>query len=211
MPLRIVRVDPKKYDPEPVFKVREEILAGGLVVFPTETFYGLGANAFSVEAVKAVYALKHRDRKKPLPIVAADAGAVLSLGRRLPRVFFDLIRQFWPGPLNLVIHARPVFPPEMLGPDETIAVRVPGLSWLREFLADLEVPLTSTSANLSGNSENADPLMLTRDFKNRDVTIIDAGRTPGGLASTIVDVTISPPKIIREGAIPVECLAPFLA
>ncbi len=211
MSLRVVRVDPGKYDPEPVRKIRDEILAGRLVIFPTETFYGLGANAFSPDGVKEVYAFKERDRGKPLSIVAADVDAVLSFGEHLPRVFFDLIRQFWPGPLTLIVRARPMFPPELLGPNDTIGVRVPGMAWLRDFLKDLGVPLTATSANRSGNGESADPFKLSRDFKDRDVTIIDAGRTIGGLSSTIVDVTVSPPKILREGAIPTEGLAPFLS
>ena len=211
MSLRVVRVDPKKYDPEPVRKIRAEILAGRLVIFPTETFYGLGANAFSPDGVKEVYAFKARDRKKPLSIVAADTDTVLSFGERLPRVFFDLTRQFWPGPLTLIVRARRIFPPELLGPNDTIGVRVPGMAWLRDFLRDLGVPLTATSANRSGSGESADPLTLIRDFKDRDVTIIDAGRTTGGRPSTIVDVTVSPPIILRQGAIPAEGLAPFLS
>jgi len=210
MPLKAVRVNPKKYESEPLRKIREGILAGRLVIFPTETFYGLGANAFSPEGVKDVYNFKGRDREKPLPIVAADAEAVLSFGDHLPPVFYILIRQFWPGPLTLIVRARPVFSPEMLGPDHTVAVRVPGMAWLREFLKDLGVPLTSTSANLSGLGESADPFKLTRDFADQNVTLINAGRTPGGLSSTIVDVTVTPPRIIREGAIPTECVAPFL-
>ncbi|MCX6567303.1 MAG: L-threonylcarbamoyladenylate synthase [Candidatus Aminicenantes bacterium] len=210
MSFRVVRINPKKYDLEPVRKIRDDILAGGIVIFPTETFYGLGANAFSPDGVREVYAFKERDKGKPLPIVAADAESVLSYSEHLPRVFFDLIRQFWPGPLTLVVHARPLFPPKMLGPNNTIAVRVPGMAWLRDFLKDLGVPLTSTSANRSGHGEIADPFKIFRDFEDRNVTIIDAGRTTCGLSSTIVDVTSNPPKILREGAIPTECVAPFL-
>jgi len=210
MSFQVLRVNPKKYDPELMQKTRDEIRAGGMVIFPTETFYGLGANAFSPDAVEEVYSFKERDRGKPLSIVAADADAVLSYGEHFPRVFFDLIRQFWPGPLTIVVRARPLFPQEMLGPNNTIAVRVPGMAWLRDFLKDLGVPLTATSANRSGNGESADPFKLIRDFADGNVTIIDAGRTTGGLSSTIVDVTVSPPKILREGAIPTECVAPFL-
>lgn len=207
----VIRIHPQKYESAPVEKIRDKILAGGLVIFPTETFYGLGANAFSKEGVQAVYALKQRDKKKPLPIVAADLDSALSYIDKVPRIFYELVRLFWPGPLTLVVCALPKFPPEMLGKGGTIAIRVPGMPWLRDFLKDLGVPLTSTSANLSGQSENADSFKILREFEKEDVTIFDGGRTPGGLSSTIVDLTGSQPKIVREGAIPIGCLASILS
>jgi L-threonylcarbamoyladenylate synthase len=211
MPAKIIRISPKEYSPGPVQKVRDGILAGGVVIFPTETFYGLGSNAFSPEGVKAVYELKARDRTKPLPIVAADVDMAMSCTERLPRIFYELVRPFWPGPLTLVVYARPVFPPGMLGKGGTIAVRVPGLPWLRDFLKDLGVPLISSSANISGRGESADSYKILQDFQDREVTIFDGGRTPGGLPSTIVDLTGPAPHILREGAIPVGCLAPYFA
>lgn len=211
MSASVVRIQTKKYEPEPIKKVREGILAGGLVIFPTETFYGLGSNAFSPEGVKAVYAMKGRDKGKPLSVVAADVDAAMSCTERLPRIFYELVRLFWPGPLTLIVYARPLFPREMLGKGGTVAIRVPGLPWLQEFLKDLGVPLTATSANISGQGENADSFKIIRDFQERDVTILDGGRTTGGLTSTIIDLTGPAPKIIREGAIPVGCLVPYLS
>jgi L-threonylcarbamoyladenylate synthase len=210
MPIRAIRVDLKKYDPKPVRDVRDEVRADAIVIFPTETYYGLGANAFSPAAVKKVYEIKKRDRSKPLTIVAADMKAAISYAEHLPRVFYELARQFWPGPLTFVVRARPLFPAEMLGEGGTIALRVPGISWLRGFLADLGVPLTATSANRSGLAEVADPFKIQRDFADQDVTILDGGRTPGGLCSTILDLTGDRPKILRAGAIPPECLTPYL-
>ncbi len=210
MPIRAVRVDLKKYDPKPVHDVRDEVRADAIVIFPTETYYGLGANAFSPAAVKKVYDLKKRDRSKPLSIVAADMEAAISYAEYLPRVFYELARQFWPGPLTFVVRSRPLFPAEMLGEGGTIALRVPGISWLRGFLADVGVPLTATSANRSGLAEAADPFKIQRDFADQDVTILDGGRTPGGLCSTILDLTGDKPKILRAGAIPPECLTSYL-
>jgi L-threonylcarbamoyladenylate synthase len=211
MPSRVIRIQPQKYEPAPVRKIRDEILAGGLVIYPTETFYGLGSSAFSPEGVKAVYALKKRDKGKPLPIVAGDLDLAISYADRVPRIFYELVRLFWPGPLTLVVFARPQFPAEMLGKGGTIAIRVPGMPWLRDFLKDLGVPLTSSSANLSGQGESADSFKILREFQDKDVTIFDGGRTLGGLSSTIVDLTGEKPKILREGAIPVGCLAPYLS
>ncbi|MBN1940140.1 MAG: threonylcarbamoyl-AMP synthase [Candidatus Aminicenantes bacterium] len=211
MPADVIRINSKEYDSGLVRKFRGRILAGGIVIFPTETFYGLGSNAFDSEGVKAVYEMKGRDRGKPLPVVAADVDAAMSCADRLPRIFYELVRLFWPGPLTLVVYARPVFPPEMLGKGGTVAIRVPGMPWLRDLLKDLGVPLTATSANLSGQGECADSFKIVRDFQDRDITIFDGGRTPGGLTSTIIDLTGPAPKIVREGAIPAGCLAPYLA
>lgn len=211
MPLRSIRVDLKEYDPKPFRSIHEEIRDGAVVIYPTETYYGLGANAFSEAAVKKVYEIKKRGRGKPLSIVAASSEAAMSYAEHLPRVFYDLARQFWPGPLTFVVRSRAMFPAAMLGPGGTIALRVPGNAWLRDFLADLGVPLTATSANRSGAAEVADPFWIQRDFADKDLLVLDGGRTPGGLCSTILDLTVDPPKIIRQGAIPAECLSTYLS
>jgi len=211
MPLRAIRVDLKKYDPKPLRSLQEEIRAGSVVIFPTETYYGLGVNAFSTDAVKKVYEIKKRDRGKPLSIVVANSETAMSYAEHLPRVFYELARLFWPGPLTFVVRSRPMFPAEILGPGGTIALRVPGQAWLRGFLEDLGVPLTATSANLSGEAEVADPFKIQRDFADQDLTILDGGRTPGGLCSTILDLTGDAPKILRKGAIPNEYLTQYLS
>jgi L-threonylcarbamoyladenylate synthase len=208
MSASLIKIDPARYDPELVREARESILGGGVVVFPTETFYGLGASAFSASGVKKIYALKDRDQGKPLSIVVADLAAAEVCIEYPPVAFFDLARRFWPGPLTLVLRARPLFPEEMLGEGRTIAMRVPGMAWLQSFLKDLGVPLTATSANRSGGEEIADPARILAEFQEKDVTIIAGGPTPGGLSSTIVDLTVDPPKILREGAIPTSRIWP---
>jgi len=208
MSASLIKIDPARYDPELVREARESILGGGVVIFPTETFYGLGASAFSVSGVQKIYALKDRDRGKPLSIVVADLAAAEACAENPPAAFFDLARRFWPGPLTLVVRARPLFPSEMLGGGRTIAMRVPGMAWLQSFLKDLGVPLTATSANRSGGEEISDPVRILAEFREQDVTIIDGGPTPGGLPSTIVDLTVDPPKILREGAIPTSRIGP---
>ena len=199
---RVIRIHPENYESELVREALDAVLAGEVIIFPTETFYGLGANAFSLEGVRKVYALKERDWGKPLSVVVADLPAAESCAEKLPPVFWELARRFWPGPLTLVVRARPLFPVEMLGEGGTIAIRVPGSAWLRDFLKDLGVPLTATSANRSGQGEIADPARILDEFRELEVTIINGGPTPGGLPSTIVDLTVDPPKILREGAIP---------
>jgi len=207
---RVIQINSDKYESRLVCEVLDAVLAGEVIVFPTETFYGLGANAFSLEGVRKVYALKERDLGKPLSVVVSDLPAAESCAENLPPVFWELARRFWPGPLTLIVSARPLFPVEMLGEGGTIAIRVPGLVWLRDFLKDLGVPLTATSANRSGQGEIADPARILDEFRELEVTIINGGPTPGGLPSTIVDLTVDPPKILREGMIPKERIGLFL-
>jgi L-threonylcarbamoyladenylate synthase len=176
----------------------------GIMAFPTDTFYGLGAGAFSPAAVEKIYALKSRDRGKPLSVVVAGEGQARSLISEIPPEWDPLTREFWPGPLTLVLKARPVFPPEMLGPGGTIAMRVPALPWLCALLRSLEFPVTATSANLSGDGEMDDFAAVDRIFENRVELIIDGGKTPGGAPSTIVDLAGGRPRLLRAGAIPWE-------
>ena len=176
--------------------------AGGVMAYPTDTFYGLGANAYSAAAVEKIYALKHRDRGKPLSIVVADPEQARSSARDLPPSLDVLARAFWPGPLTLVLNAGPAFPPAMLGSGGTIAMRVPALPWLCDLLRRTGFPVTATSANLSGDGELDDPDAVRLLFEGRTDLIIDGGRTPGGAPSTIVDLTSGDPRLLRPGAVP---------
>ncbi len=190
--------------PEP--RILDEIAAvlrsGGVMAYPTDTFYGLGADAFSAAAVEKIYSLKQRDPGKPLSIVVADPAQARHAARDLPPLLEILARTFWPGPLTLVLNAAPVFPAELLGPGGTIALRVPAVAWLRDLLRLTGFPITATSANLSGEGEVDDGGEVRRLFDGRIDLIVDGGRTPGGEPSTIVDLTAGAPRLLRPGAIP---------
>jgi L-threonylcarbamoyladenylate synthase len=182
---------------------------GGLVAYPTETFYGLGVIAYDVEAVGKIYNLKSRSEAKPLSVIVADMAMAEKIADSVPPLFFELGREFWPGPLTLVVRAKPVFPPLMLGPGRSIAMRVPGLAWLRELVRRVEAPLTATSANISGDREISDPGEILEIFNGKVDLIIDGGATPGGWASTIVDLTRTAPRILRPGAVPASRLKKY--
>ncbi|MCX6560936.1 MAG: L-threonylcarbamoyladenylate synthase [Candidatus Aminicenantes bacterium] len=174
----------------------------GVAVYPTDTYYGLGANAYSAAAVEKIYGLKGRLRDKPLSVVAAGLEMAGLIAADPPAALPGLAAAFWPGPLTLVLKARPVFPPVLLGPGGTVAVRVPALPWLRSLLEAAGFPLTATSANLAGAGEIADPVEARRIFEGRVDLFIDGGRTPGGAVSTIVDLTGKTPRLVRPGAVP---------
>lgn len=179
------------------------LLRGAILVYPTETFYGLGGLAQPGSAAGRIFELKGRELANPLPFVASDLEMVLRFSDKPADLFFRLAEHFWPGPLTLVIRAREHSLPKILyGPGQTIAVRVPPLSWLRELIRKSGSLLISTSANLSGQTPLASFPEVYEIFRDRVDLFIDGGPTPGGQPSTIIDLTSSKPICLREGKIP---------
>jgi L-threonylcarbamoyladenylate synthase len=127
---------------------------------------------------------------------------VREISASLPPSFRPLAEEFWPGPLTLVLPAAAGLPEFLLGPGRTIAVRIPPLSWLRALVKEIGQPLTATSANLSGEKELADPAEVIALFRDKVEIVVDGGPSPGGVPSTIVDLTSPEPRILRIGTIP---------
>ena len=180
------------------------LLGNGLVAYPTETFYGLGAAALSARAVARIYRLKARDPGKPLPVIASDLEMVVEIAGPLPPVFWTLAEEFWPGPLTLVLKASAAIPAFLAGPGGSIAVRIPPVSWVRRLAYEISQPLTATSANLSGEGEMTDPSAVASVFEGKIELIIDGGATPGGSPSTLLDLTTPEPRFLRVGAVSAE-------
>jgi L-threonylcarbamoyladenylate synthase len=202
MKTRILRIDPSGVAEGQIDEIAGVLLEGRIAAYPTETFYGLGAAAFSKKAVARIYALKKRNTGKPLPLIASDMEMVKELASSLPGAFWTLAGEFWPGPLTLVLKASAALPAFITGPGGSVAVRVPPLAWLRKLVGRLCQPLTATSANLSGQKELADPRDVAAAFEGRIALLIDGGSTPGGAPSTLVDLTTESPRVLREGVIP---------
>jgi L-threonylcarbamoyladenylate synthase len=207
---RTIRIDPGRDNAGEVREIAAALLDGGVAAYPTETFYALGAVAFSEKAVNRVYRLKGRNAAKALSVIASDLDMVKAIAGPPPPGFVLLAGEFWPGPLTIILPAGPRVPAFLTGPGRTIAVRIPPLPWLRALVREIGDPLTATSANLSGEKERSDPLEVEAQFKGRVDLIVDGGRTPGGPASTIVDLAAARPRIVREGTIPADKLAALL-
>lgn len=175
------------------------LAAGGLVIYPTETFYGLGAAVSRADAVHKIGGLKGRDGGKPMAVIAADEAAARSLWRAVPPEAEIFIRRFWPGPLTLVLPARPGLPFEIASTGE-VGVRVSSHPVASE-LARLAGPLISTSANLSGNREAMRVDQIERRLREAVSAVLDAGTTHGGRPSTVLGFKEGRPVILREGAI----------
>jgi len=212
MPLqtRILRIDTEAVEQDKLVLISDILQSEGVMVYPTETFYGLGALAFSEKAVRKVYRLKKRERGKPLSVVISDFAMAESIACSVVPLFRTLASEFWPGPLTLVIKARPIFPPQMLGPGGSLAMRIPKAVWLRELIRRLGIPITATSANISGEEEISRSEEVLRVFRRKTDLIVDGGPTPGGWPTTIVDLTSDEPRLLRTGAVPVSRLQKYL-
>ena len=185
-----------------VFTKSSEILKNsGIIAYPTESFYALGVLATDEYAVKKLYKLKKRSADKPLPIIIGDIDLLASIVRSIPAPAGELIRKYWPGPLTLIFDAQDNVPDLLTGTKRKLAVRIPGESAALHIARTLKVPITSTSANPSGKPPAEDIDTIIKYFGDKIDLIIDAGKTPGGKPSTIIDVTATPPKVLREGSI----------
>ena len=174
---------------------------GGLVAFPTDTVYGLGAWANNEQAVEQVYRVKERPRNMALPLLLADISQIDEVAEPVPPIVWLLAHNFLPGALTIVLHKSNLVPDIITAGGITVAVRIPAHPIPIALAQGLGAPIVGTSANLSGK-----PSALTADevysqFGNKIDLVIDGGRCPGGRESTIIDVTEEEPVILREGAI----------
>lgn len=181
----------------------ETLKNGGIVAFPTDTVYGLGANASSHGAILKIYEAKRRPRRLALPLLLADVSQIPSVARDIPEIAWLLAKHFLPGGLTLVLYKSPSVSSLITGESEKIAVRVPAHPIPIALLEGLDAPITGTSANLTGRPS---PL-TTREVHNQlgdRVDLIIDGECPGGVVSTVLDITVDPIRILREGTISSE-------
>lgn len=178
----------------------ETVRAGGVVVFPTDTVYGIGCNAFNPDAIARVYKIKGRSYTKPLPVLLADAGQLTLVAKEIHAETDLLIEKYWPGPLTLVFKTAPIALNATRG-KQTIAVRVPDHKFVRDLLVSVHIPLAATSANASGKPPLVRGADVRKEFSGKVDVIIDGGDCPVGEASSVVDATHVPFTILREEAI----------
>jgi L-threonylcarbamoyladenylate synthase len=183
---------------------------GGLVAFPTDTLYGLAAVASQERAVERLFEGKGRPRDRPLPILLASAAAVDGVAAEVSPAARCLMETFWPGGLTLVLRRHPGFRSLALAGGDTVAVRVPAHPIALELLRRVGEPLTGTSANLSGHPAPRTAEEVREQLGGRVDLIVDGGPCPGGVESTVVDCTVDPPRVLREGAVPAGRVAAVL-
>lgn len=198
MNTQIVSVD----SPNVISRAVEILRAGGLVAFPTDTVYGVGAPAFDGKAVESIYAAKDRPIEKAIPVLMGDASDLDKVASNIPDMARRLASRFWPGPLTLVVPKLPTLP-ESVSAADTVGVRVPDHAVARALLRAAG-PMAVTSANISGQPSPSTAEEVFSQLGGRIDLILDGGKTPGGVPSTLVDCTGAKPEILREGPITLQ-------
>jgi L-threonylcarbamoyladenylate synthase len=181
----------------------------GVVAYPTDTLYGLGADPRSAAAVARLYRIKGRAVDQAIPLIASDRAQLEACGAVLSPLGARLAEALWPGPLTLVIDAWPGLDAALLAGGDGVAVRVPAHDVARALARGLGHPITSTSANRSGEPATPDPDAVAAAIGPDLDGLVDAGRAPGGPASTIVDARGRAPRLLRAGVVPWERVLEF--
>ena len=183
---------------------------GGVAAIPTDTLYGLAADAFNSDAIERVFAIKERPEGMALPVLLSDVEQLSIVALEAPQAVRILAEVYWPGPLTLIVRRAEALPPRLTAGQATVAVRVPAHPVPRELARRLRRPITGTSANISGAPDPQSLDELRRQVGERVDCVVNAGPAPAGTASTMVDLTGDTPKLIREGAIPFSEIAGIL-
>ena len=199
-----------KADMTGIRHVSQVILQGGIAAFPTETFYGLGADARNEESLQKIFQIKGREENKPLLLLIGDREWLTGLARYIPPVAERLMEKFWPGPLTLVFEASPLLSSLLTGGTGTVGVRLSPHPIAQALVRAVGRAITATSANFSGQPSASVAAEVFRAMGTRVDAILDGGQTKGGLGSTVLDVSSPAPRIIRQGVISRPELVPFL-
>jgi L-threonylcarbamoyladenylate synthase len=198
-------------DPEAIRKAVQLLKAGGLVAFPTDTVYGVGAHAFLPQAVEKIYQVKGRPLIKAIPLLLDGAESLSQVARDIAPEARLLTKKFWPGALTVVLRRNPVVPDIVTGGGETVALRVPYYPFTLKLIRAVGAPLATTSANLTGHPDPQTAREVVDYLEGRIDLVLDGGRCPGGIPSTVIDLTRTPPVVLRPGAISREELERELA
>ena len=188
----------------------QAVRRGRLIVLPTDTVYGVGADAFDAEAVSRLLAAKGRGREMPPPVLVGTKGTLDALATRVPSYVAPLVQEFWPGALTVVCHQQPSLQWDLGETRGTVAIRMPDHDLARALL-DRTGPLAVSSANITGNPASLDADEADAMLGAAVDVVIDGGAAPGGVASTIIDATGERPRLLRAGAIDVADLDAVLA
>ncbi len=213
MRAEIIKISSEKPEPSLIRYVADQVRAGEVLGMPTDTFYGLAADPFNLRAVDRVYDIKSRSRHKPLSLLIESIDQAEELARPLPQEFYKLARRFWPGPLTVIVKAASRLPLKVTANTGNVALRVPNAAIPLAVVKAAMIPITATSANLSGESECTTAVAVRDQLEGRIAIIVDGGTSPRDVASTIVDLTDEEARwrIMREGAITSQEISEFFA
>ena len=192
-----------------ISQATETLRSGGVVAFPTDTVYGVGADPFQPEAVRKLYEIKGRPIDKPIPILVGSVDDVQRVAQNLPPIFGQLAEQFWPGALTLIVEAK-ALPSEVTAGGHTVGVRMPDHPLALALLQRYGGAIATTSANKSDEPPATSAAEVRTELGELVGVILDGGQTATRVASTVLDLSVLPPVILRRGGISMDQLSPFM-
>ncbi len=201
-----MRLDENNIDEHVISKAGDILRQGGLVVFPTETVYGLGANALDKNAVKKIFKAKGRPQDNPLIVHISKMKDIEKLVQKIPSVAEKLMDKFWPGPLTIILKKKDIIPNETSAGLDSIGIRMPSNKIAMKLISMAGVPIAAPSANLSGKPSPTDVETCIEDLDGKVNIILGGDNSEVGVESTVIDCTINPPCILRPGGITLEML-----
>ena len=206
----VVTLDKEHPDGEAILRAGEIIKAGGLVAFPTETVYGLGGDALNPESSRKIYAAKGRPSDNPLIVHICRWEDIYKIADPVPEIAQRLAARFWPGPLTMILNKTALVPKETTGGLDTVAVRFPSDSIAQRFICAAGGFVAAPSANTSGRPSPTLAQYVKEDMDGRIDGVVDGGPCRVGVESTIIDLTCTPPRLLRPGGLPLEELRAVL-
>lgn len=195
--MKVIKINPENPETEKIEMAREILRRGGTLVYPTDTVYGLAANIFHEQAVSNVYRMKKRSKDKPVSVCVSQIQSIKTVAHLDPLVE-KIVQEILPGPYTLILPRKVNVPAHITAGTDKIGVRIPDNIICREI--SMEFPITTTSANISGHSPPLSAREAQIELDDLPDIIIDSGPCPTGISSTVVDLTVNPPTILREGA-----------
>jgi L-threonylcarbamoyladenylate synthase len=198
---QVLQIDRQHPEPDRIARAAAILRAGGLVAFPTETVYGLGADALNAGAVQGIFDAKGRPANNPLIVHVADVAAARELVTDWPAAAERLVERFWPGPLSLVLPKTTLVPDIVTAGAKTVALRMPAHPVALELLRAGATPLAAPSANRSSEVSPTRAQHVLKGLQGRIDLLLDGGPTSGGLESTVLDLTSDPPRLLRPGLV----------
>ena len=189
----------------------EIIKKGGIVVFPTETVYGIGTNALNIEAVKRLYEIKRRPLNKPISLLVSDFKMIEKFTKNITEMEYKIMKKFFPGPLTIILEKNDIVPDIVTSRGSTVGIRMPEKEITRKLIEYAEVPIAAPSANISGNPSGIEIEKILDEFQGDVDYYIDGGKSKIGIGSTIIKVVEGEIKVLREGIITKKEIEEYLS
>jgi L-threonylcarbamoyladenylate synthase len=182
----------------------EVIKQGGIVIFPTETVYGIGTNGMDAKAIEKLYKIKERPYNKPISLLVSDLNMVNLVAKDITTLEYEIMRKFFPGPLTIILKKKNIVPDILTSGQDTIGIRIPSGKIARKLIEYVGKPIATSSANISGKPSKTNIKNVMEELEEQADYFIDGGKSEIGIASTVIQVINGIPNILREGSISIE-------